>query len=259
MDLGVNGKKAIVCASSKGLGKACAKALMEEGVSVVINARGEEQLSETYKELSKIDKDRVSMVVADLDTEEGRSKIIKSCPEADILINNNSGPPPVNFLESDKDIWLKALDSNMLSAIFMIKDLLPGMIDRKFGRIVNITSAMVKSPHPLMSLSTSARTGLTAFSKGVSKDVAKYNVTINNLLPERFDTDRQVFMTEKLMEDQNISREEARSQITNSIAANRFGKPEEFVATCAFLCSEQASFISGQNIQLDGGSYPGLI
>ena len=259
MDLGVNGKKAIVCASSKGLGKACAKALMEEGVSVVINARGEEQLSETYKELSKIDKDRVSMVVADLDTEEGRNKIIKSCPEADILINNNSGPPPVNFLESDKDLWLKALDSNMLSAIFMIKDLLPGMIERKFGRIVNITSAMVKSPHPLMSLSTSARTGLTAFSKGVSKDVAKYNVTINNLLPERFDTDRQVFMTEKLMEDQNISREEARSQITNSIAANRFGKPEEFGATCAFLCSEQASFISGQNIQLDGGSYPGLI
>ena len=259
MDLGVNGKKAIVCASSKGLGKAWAKALMEEGVSVVINARGEEQLSETYKELSKIDKDRVSMVVADLDTEEGRSKIIKSCPEADILINNNSGLFPVNFLESDKDIWLKALDSNMLSAIFMIKDLLPGMIDRKFGRIVNITSAMVKSPHPLMSLSTSARTGLTAFSKGVSKDVAKYNVTINNLLPERFDTDRQVFMTEKLMEDQNISREEARSQITNSIAANRFGKPEEFGATCAFLCSEQASFISGQNIQLDGGSYPGLI
>ena len=259
MDLGVNGKKAIVCASSKGLGKACAKALMEEGVSVVINARGEEQLSETYKELSKIDKNRVSMVVADLDTEEGRNKIIKSCPEADILINNNSGPPPVNFLESDKDLWLKALDSNMLSAIFMIKDLLPGMIERKFGRIVNITSAMVKSPHPLMSLSTSARTGLTAFSKGVSKDVAKYNVTINNLLPERFDTDRQVFMTEIIMEDQNISREEARSHITNSIAANRFGKPEEFGATCAFLCSEQASFISGQNIQLDGGSYAGLI
>ena len=147
----------------------------------------------------------------------------------------------------------------MLSAIFMIKDLLPGMIDRKFGRIVNITSAMVKSPHPLMSLSTSARTGLTAFSKGISKDVAKHNVTINNLLPERFDTDRQVFMTEMIMENQNISREEARSQITSSIAANRFGRPEEFGATCAFLCSEHAGFISGQNLQLDGGSYSGLI
>jgi len=258
MDLGIKGKKAIVCASSKGLGKACAKSLMEEGVSVVINARGEDALKETYKELSKIDKGRISMVVADLDTEEGRNRIVESCPEADILVNNNSGPPPVNFLESDKDLWLKALDSNMLSAIFMIKDLLPGMTKRKFGRIINITSAMVKSPHPLMSLSTSARTGLTAFSKGISKDVAKHNVTINNLLPERFDTDRQVFMTEMLMENQNISREEARSQITSSIAANRFGKPEEFGATCAFLCSEQASFISGQNIQLDGGSYEGL-
>ena len=258
MDLGIKGKKAIVCASSKGLGKACAKALMEEGVSVVINARGEDALKETFKELCEIDKDRISMVVADLDTEEGRNRIVESCPEADILVNNNSGPPPVNFLESDKDLWLKALDSNMLSAIFMIKDLLPGMTERKFGRIINITSAMVKSPHPLMSLSTSARTGLTAFSKGISKDVAKHNVTINNLLPERFDTDRQVFMTEMLMENQNISRDEARSQIASSIAANRFGKPEEFGATCAFLCSEQASFISGQNIQLDGGSYEGL-
>ena len=259
MDLGVNGKKAIVCASSKGLGKACAKALMEEGVSVVINARGEEQLSETYKELSKIDKDRVSMVVADLNTEEGREKIVETCPDADILINNNNGPPPVNFLDTDKDAWLKALESNMLAAIFMIQALLPGMKQRKFGRIINITSAMVKSPHPMMSLSTSARTGLTAFSKGLSKEVAKDNVTINNLLPERFDTDRQVFMTEMLMKNQNISRDEARSQIASSIAANRFGKPEEFGATCAFLCSQQASFISGQNIQLDGGSYEGLI
>ena len=259
MDLGVNGKKAIVCASSKGLGKACAKALMEEGVSVVINARGEEQLSETYKELSKIDKDRVSMVVADLNTEEGREKIVESCPDADILINNNNGPPPVNFLDTDKDAWLEALESNMLAAIFMIQALLPGMKQRKFGRIINITSAMVKSPHPMMSLSTSARTGLTAFSKGLSKEVAKDNVTINNLLPERFDTDRQVFMTEMLMKNQNISRDEARSQIASSIAANRFGKPEEFGATCAFLCSQQASYISGQNIQLDGGSYEGLI
>tara|TARA_Y100000739_G_scaffold134335_1_gene115651 strand:- start:375 stop:1154 length:780 start_codon:yes stop_codon:yes gene_type:complete len=259
MDLGVNGKKAIVCASSKGLGKACAKALMEEGVSVVINARGEEQLSETYKELSKIDKDRVSMVVADLNTEEGREKIVESCPDADILINNNNGPPPVNFLDTDKDAWLEALESNMLAAIFMIQALLPGMKQRKFGRIINITSAMVKSPHPMMTLSTSARTGLTAFSKGLSKEVAKDNVTLNNLLPERFDTDRQVFMTEMLMKNQNISRDEARSQIASSIAANRFGKPEEFGATCAFLCSQQASFISGQNIQLDGGSYEGLI
>ena len=259
MDLAIKGKKAIVCASSKGLGRACAKALLEEGVSVLINARGEETLTETYRELSKIDKNNISMVVADLNTEEGRKLIIKNCPEPDILINNNSGPAPVNFLDTNKDDWFKALEANMLSAIFMIKELLPGMTKRNFGRIVNITSAMVKSPHPMMSLSTSARTGLTAFSKGISKDVAKHNVTINNLLPERFDTDRQVFMTEMLMKNQNISRDEARSQIASSIAANRFGKPEEFGATCAFLCSQQASFISGQNIQLDGGSYEGLI
>ena len=144
-----------------------------EGVSVVINARGEESLKETFEELSLINENKVSMVVADLDTDEGRNKLIESCPDADILINNNSGPPPINFLETDKEDWLKALDTNMLSAIFMIKDLLPGMIDRQFGRIINITSAMVKSPHPLMSLSASARTGLTAFSKGISKDNAK--------------------------------------------------------------------------------------
>ena len=259
MDLGIKDKKAIVCASSKGLGKACAKSLLEEGVSVVINARGEEALQETFRELSLIDKDKVSMVVADLNTDEGRKELIESCPDADILINNNSGPPPVNFLKTGKEEWIKALDANMLSAIFMIKDLLPGMIERNFGRIINITSAMVKSPHPLMSLSTSARTGLTAFSKGISKDVAKHNVTINNMLPERFDTDRQVFMTEMIMENQGISREEARTQIASSIAANRFGRPEEFGATCAFLCSEHAGFISGQNLQMDGGSYEGLI
>ncbi len=259
MDLGIKDRKAIVCASSKGLGKACAKSLMMEGVSVVINARGEDSLKETFEELSLIDENKIAMVVADLNTEEGREKIVESCPDADILINNNNGPPPVNFLDTDKDAWLEALESNMLAAIFMIQALLPGMKQRKFGRIINITSAMVKSPHPMMSLSTSARTGLTAFSKGISKEVAKDNVTINNLLPERFDTDRQVFMTEMLMKNQNISRDEARSQIASSIAANRFGKPEEFGATCAFLCSQQASFISGQNIQLDGGSYEGLI
>ena len=258
MDLGIKDRKAIVCASSKGLGKACAKALMQEGVNVVINARNDENLTETYKELAKIDKNKISMVVADLNTEEGRDSIVRSCPDADILVNNNGGPPPINFIDSDKDAWLKALESNMLSAIFMIQAIIPGMRKRKFGRIINITSAMVKSPHPMMSLSTSARTGLTAFSKGLSKEVAKDNVTINNLLPERFDTDRQVFMTEMLMKNKKISREEARAQITSSIAANRFGNPEELGATCAFLCSEKASFISGQNIQFEGGSYEGL-
>ena len=259
MDLGIEKKKAIVCASSKGLGKSCARSLLEEGATVLINARGEETLKDTFEELSEIDEKRVKMVVADLDTEEGRKKIIENCPNPDILVTNNSGPPPANFLDTNRDQWLKALDANMLSAVFMIKEVLPGMVNRNFGRVINITSAMVKSPHPLMSLSTSARAGLTAFSKAISKDVAKNNVTINNLLPERFDTDRQVFMTEMIMKNQDVTREEARAQIMATIAANRFGDPKEFGATCAFLCSKHAGFISGQNIQLDGGSYDGLI
>ena len=259
MDLGIKGKKAIVCASSKGLGKACATSLVQEGVDVVINSRNEIDLKEIQTELSLLKAGKVDYVVADLNTEQGRDNLISSCPEADILINNNGGPPPGNFLEIEKDQWLEALESNLLSAIMLIKSLLPGMQERKFGRIINITSAMVKSPHPLMGLSTSARAGLTAFSKGISKQVAVDNVTINNLLPERFDTDRQIYMTKMLMKTKKISRDEARTEITSTIAAKRFGKPEEFGATCAFLCSQHAGFISGQNIQLDGGSYEGLI
>ncbi len=259
MDLGIKGKKAIVCASSKGLGKACASSLVQEGVDVIINSRNEIDLKEIQTELSFLEAGKVDYVVADLNTEQGRDNLISSCPEADILINNNGGPPPGNFLEIEKDQWLEALESNLLSAIMLIKSLLPGMQERKFGRIINITSAMVKSPHPLMGLSTSARAGLTAFSKGISKQVAVDNVTINNLLPERFDTDRQIYMTKMLMETKKISRDEARTEITSTIAAKRFGNPEEFGATCAFLCSQHAGFISGQNIQLDGGSYEGLI
>lgn len=259
MDLGIKGKKAIVCASSKGLGKACATSLVQEGVDVVINSRNEIDLKEIQTELSFLEAGKVDYVVADLNTEQGRDNLISSCPEADILINNNGGPPPGNFLEIEKDQWLEALESNLLSAIMLIKSLLPGMQERKFGRIINITSAMVKSPHPLMGLSTSARAGLTAFSKGISKQVAVDNVTINNLLPERFDTDRQIYMTKMLMETKKISRDEARAEITSTIAAKRFGNPEEFGATCAFLCSQHAGFISGQNILLDGGSYEGLV
>ena len=259
MDLGIKGKKAIVCASSKGLGKACASSLVQEGVDVIINSRNEIDLKEIQTELSLLKAGKVDYVVADLNTEQGRDNLISSCPEADILINNNGGPPPGNFLEMEKDQWLEALESNLLSAIMLIKSLLPGMQERKFGRIINITSAMVKSPHPLMGLSTSARAGLTAFSKGISKQVAVDNVTINNLLPERFDTDRQIYMTKMLMETKKISRDEARAEITSTIAAKRFGNPEEFGATCAFLCSQHAGFISGQNILLDGGSYEGLV
>ena len=259
MDLGIEGKKAIVCASSRGLGKACASSLVQEGVDVIINSRNLEDLKKTQEELSKINMGKVELVEADLNKKKGRESLIAQCPNPDILINNNGGPPPGDFLEIGKEEWLAALEANLLSAIMLIKAILPGMQERKFGRIINITSAMVKSPHPMMSLSTSARAGLTAFSKGISKQVAVDNVTINNLLPERFDTDRQTFMTKLIMDSKGISREEARKEIASSIAANRFGNPKEFGATCAFMCSQHAGFISGQNIQLDGGSYEGLI
>jgi 3-oxoacyl-[acyl-carrier protein] reductase len=185
--------------------------------------------------------------------------LIAACPEPDILVNNNAGPPPGELADWDHAAWLSALEANMLAPILLIRALLPGMRQRRFGRIVNITSAMVKSPRAHMGLSTAARTGLTALCKALVPEVAKDNVTINNLLPERIDTGRQRFMTERMMRMENITFEEARARITDSIAAKRFGKPEEFGDACAFLCSEQAGFISGQNLQLDGGSYRGLI
>jgi 3-oxoacyl-[acyl-carrier protein] reductase len=198
-------------------------------------------------------------VAADINTEAGRATLIAACPEPDILVNNNAGPPPGELADWDHAAWLSALEANMLAPILLIRALLPGMRQRRFGRIVNITSAMVKSPRAHMGLSTAARTGLTALCKALVPEVAKDNVTINNLLPERIDTGRQRFMTERMMRMENITFEEARARITDSIAAKRFGKPEEFGDACAFLCSEQAGFISGQNLQLDGGSYRGLI
>tara|TARA_B100000953_G_scaffold181576_1_gene149597 strand:+ start:597 stop:1376 length:780 start_codon:yes stop_codon:yes gene_type:complete len=259
VDLGIKGKKAIVCASSKGLGRACAEALLKEGVNVIINSRNKSNLEKTFQELNKFADAKITMVQADLNTDEGKISLINACPDADILVNNNGGPAPAEFLNIEKEQWIDALEMNMLAAVFLIKELLPGMKKRKFGRIINITSAMVKSPHPLMSLSTSARAGLTALSKSLSKDVSSYNVTINNLLPERFDTDRQIFMTEMLMNSKGITREEARDEIISTLAAKRFGDPKEFGSTCAFLCSIHAGYISGQNIQLDGGSYEGLM
>jgi 3-oxoacyl-[acyl-carrier protein] reductase len=198
-------------------------------------------------------------VAADINTEAGRATLIAACPEPDILVNNNAGPPPGELADWDHAAWLSALEANMLAPILLIRALLPGMRQRRFGRIVNITSATVKSPRAHMGLSTAARTGLTALCKALVPEVAKDNVTINNLLPERIDTGRQRFMTERMMRMENITFEEARARITDSIAAKRFGKPEEFGDACAFLCSEQAGFISGQNLQLDGGSYRGLI
>ncbi len=259
MDLGIRSRRALVCASSQGLGLACATALAREGAQVFLNGRDPERLARAVDSVREVTGATAVPVVADITTEAGRQTLFESCTELDILVNNNAGPPPGQLSDWDHDTWLRALEANMLAPILLIRGFLPGMRARKFGRIVNITSAMVKSPRAHMALSTSARTGLTAFCKSMSFEAAADNVTINNLLPERIDTPRQAFLAERLMKMHGITREEARQRIADSIAAKRFGRPEEFADACAYLCSAQAGFISGQNLQLDGGSYPGLI
>ncbi|MDA0978907.1 MAG: SDR family oxidoreductase [Proteobacteria bacterium] len=259
MDLGLKGKQAIVCASSRGLGKACALSLAGEGADVVINGLHQDRLDAARAEIESLGGGRVTAVLADINTEAGRRELIAACPEADILVNNNEGPPPGQFANWQRKDFEAAIDANFMAPVFMIQALVEGMKARRFGRIVNITSAMVKSPRAPMGLSTSARSALTALCKGLSVEVAPFNVTINNLLPERFDTDRQQFMAELAMKIKGISQEEAVAEIHESIAAKRMGEPAEFGDTCAFLCSAQAGYISGQNLQLDGGSYSGLI
>lgn len=259
MDLGLTGRKAIVCASSQGLGLACAESLAREGAVVYINGRSLEKLQGVASGLMERTGAQVHPVCADITTESGRQALLAACPEPDILVNNNAGPPPGALEEWTPEVWAKALECNMLSPIFMIQAVVRGMQRRGFGRIVNITSAMVKSPRPHMGLSTTARTGLTAFAKALSLDVARDNVTINQLLPERIDSPRQVAMTERLMKSAGLDWDAARQRITEMVAARRFGTPKEFGDACAYLCSVQASFISGQNLQLDGGSSPGLL
>ena len=259
MDLGIQGRKAIVCASSRGLGRACATSLAREGASVIINGRDSKTLAAAAKEIQEETGAEIVPFVADLDQPEERERLVAACPEADILVNNNAGPPPGRFEDWSHEQWLAGLESNLLAPAMLIRSLLPGMKDRGFGRIVNITSAMVKTPLAPMALSTTARSGLTALCKSISKQAAPFNVTINNLLPERIDTDRQVQMAEVVSKMSGISYEEARAQQVASIAAGRLGLPSEFGDACAFLCSAQAGYISGQNLQLDGGSYDGLI
>jgi 3-oxoacyl-[acyl-carrier protein] reductase len=259
MDLGLAGRKALVCASSKGLGYACAFALAREGAIVTINGRDADRLSAAKAGIEQATRSEVRAIVADVGDARGRAVLLEECRDSDILINNNAGPPPGRFEDWDEAAWTGAINANMIPALMLIRGILPGMRARKFGRIVNITSAMVKSPLAPMGLSTAARTGLTAACKALVPEVAADNVTINNLLPERFDTERQQQMAKLMMAMKGISYEEARAEIANSIAARRFGRPEEFGDACAYLCSAQAGFISGQQLQLDGGSYRGLI
>jgi len=259
MDLGLSGRRAIVCASSRGLGRACAQALAAEGVDVVINGRDAARLAATAAELRPLVTGRVTAVVGDVTTESGRAALVAACPDPDILVNNNAGPAPAGFSTLEHDQWMRAVESNMVAPLMLVRAVLPGMIARRFGRIVNITSAMVTTPRPHMMLSSAARAGLTAALKGLSLDVARHNVTINNLLPERFDTDRQEQMAHRVMQREGIDYKEARARQIESIAARRLGDPAEFGASCAFLCSADSGFISGQNLHLDGGSYPALI
>jgi len=255
VDLGIKGRKAIVCAASKGLGRACALSLAREGVDLVITARTEDALERTAAEIRKATGVRVTAVPGDISTEKGRRAALGACPEADILVNNAGGPPPGDFREWDRDAWIKALDANMLAPIFMIKAVVDGMIGRKFGRIVNITSASVKSPIPQLGMSNGARAGLTGFTAGLARQVARHNVTINNLLPGPFLTDRLRSGAAHLAQRNNRSVEEELALRGKENPTGRVGDPAEFGEACAFLCAASSGFIVGHNLLLDGGAF----
>ncbi|QOG21896.1 MULTISPECIES: SDR family oxidoreductase [Bradyrhizobium] len=257
MDLGLRGRKAIVCAASQGLGKASAMALAREGVDVVIVARRREVLDSAAREIELATGNRPQTVLADVTSREGRDAILSSCPGPDILINNAGGPPPGDFRSFERDDWIRALDGNMLAPIALIKSTIDGMVARKFGRIVNITSHAVKAPVAMLALSNGARSGLSGFIAGLARSVAEHNVTVNNLLPGTFDTDRLRSNLTALARNSSRSVAEVTEEVRASNPSKRFGHPDEFGATCAFLCSAQASYITGQNILIDGGAYPG--
>ena len=257
MDLGIRGKTALVCAASKGLGKGCAQSLAREGVNLVITSRGQEALEATAKELREQFSVRVTAVSGDITTEDGRRAALAACPSPDILVNNAGGPPPGDFRNWEREAWIKALDANMITPILLIKAVVDGMIGRKFGRIVNITSGAVKNPIPELGLSNGARTGLTGFVAGLARRTVKHNVTINNLLPGPFETDRLRANLEFNAKSSGKSVDELRRARTDANPAGRFGTIEEFGDACAFLCGAQAGFITGQNLLLDGGHYPG--
>ena len=253
MDLGISDRTAIVCASSRGLGLACAHALAREGARPTINGRDAEALEAARRSIAEAHQVEVGAVQGDIEDPATQEGLLAACPEPDILVNNNSGPRPGRFANWERDDWLAALDANMLAPLAMIRRVLDGMVERRFGRIVNITSAMVKSPRAPMGLSTGARAGLSSVSKALSIEVAAANVTINNLLPERIDTNRQRFMAELHAERAGITVEEAYEHMASTIAAGRLGRPEEFADACAFLCSAQAGYITGQSLLVDGG------
>ena len=257
MDMGIKGKTALICAASKGLGKGCAMALAREGVNVVITARGAEALNATAAEIRTATGVTVIAVVGDITTPEGRGAALSAAPQFDILVNNAGGPPPGDFREWNRDTWIKALDANMLTPIELIKATVDGMIARGFGRIVNITSGAVKAPIDILGLSNGARSGLTGFVAGLSRKTVANNVTINNLLPGAYDTDRLRGTAANWAQKEGKSIDSILDARRKAIPAGRFGNIDEFGAACAFLCSTHAGYITGQNWLLDGGAYPG--
>jgi 3-oxoacyl-[acyl-carrier protein] reductase len=257
MDLGIAGKRALVCAASRGLGRGCAQALADAGCDVTIVARTEDVLRRTAEEIGARSGRAVRSVACDITSPEGRAAALAACPEPDILVNNAGGPPPGDFRDWDRAAWIRALDANMLTPIELIKSTVDGMIARRFGRIVNITSSAVKAPIDILGLSNGARSGLTGFVAGLARKVAVHNVTINNLLPGSFDTDRLRTTMEARAKATGKSMAEVLAAGAAAIPAGRFGQRDEFGATCAFLCSVHAGYIVGQNILQDGGNYPG--
>lgn len=253
MDLGIEGKKAIICASSRGLGRGCAMALAEAGCEIVVNGRDEKVLGQTAQEIRSRFGVTVHEVAADVSTREGQAALLAACPNPDILVNNNGGPPPSDFRNLDRQAILNGVTQNMVTPIELIQAVIDGMVERGFGRIVNITSYSVYQPIVGLDLSSGARAGLTAFLAGIARTVAERNVTINGLLPGKFDTDRIrktiVFAAEKAGKDFDEEMEKA----AQTIPTKRFGRPEEFGQACAFLCSAHAGYIVGQNLRIDGG------
>lgn len=255
MDLGIRGKRALVCAASRGLGRGCAEALAAEGVDLVINARGRDALMQTAQEIASRHGVAVHPVAADITTAEGRQAVLAALDgSADILVTNAGGPPPGHWTDWDRDDFIRALDGNMLSAIALMQALVPGMMDRGWGRVVNITSAAVRAPIGQLGLSNTARTGLTGFVAGMARQVADKGVCVNNLLPGIHDTDRATSLDTGVSQAQGISSDQARRQREATIPTRTYGRAEDFGAACAFLCSQQARFIVGQNLLLDGGA-----
>ncbi|MGA1288400.1 MAG: SDR family oxidoreductase [Rubrivivax sp.] len=260
MDLGIAGKWALVCAASKGLGRGCAQALVREGVNVVITARGDEALQATAAALRALNPGvEVRTVAGDITTAAGRAAALAACPQVDILVNNAGGPPPGDFRDWDRETWMRALDANMLTPIELIKATVDGMAERGFGRVVNITSASVKAPIDVLGLSNGARSGLTGFIAGLARQprLASRNVTINGLLPGPFDTDRLRATVVGVAAKTGQTIEQVLDERRQGIPTRRYGTAEEFGAMCAFICSAHTGYITGQNLLLDGGGYPG--